>query len=387
MKKIAVLTLFHNSTNYGGNLQAYALCQALNQQGFQAEQLRIDCYEDCYALQTMSRAKFAILKAVKRPAKAVLSRFFPGYRRKKATQQQLRQPLLDAFRHFNYDLTPHSGRVYTSATIGKAADLYDGFVTGSDQVWNPRWYSAPFFLTFVKHKPKVAYAASIAQASLPQWIRALYRKHLRDFTAVSVRETAAVQLLEGIAPEEAEFVLDPTLLLTRQDWDKVCTPRQVAEPYAFCYFLGDDPAMRQTAAAYAQAHGLTLVTIPNATGLVHKNDKNFGDLQLATPSPEEFISLIRHADQVFTDSFHASVFSLIYERQFCVFARAGHKAMGSRLDSLTALFHVEERHCDTPERTCLSYVESLSPIDYSRPVPGLEEARRASLTFLTSHLE
>lgn len=382
MKRIAVLTMFHNSTNYGGNLQAYALCHALEQLGFHAEQLRFDCYADCYNLPAMSQAKFRFLRAVKRPIKCVIEKLRPG---KDGSQDCA---LLDAFHRFNYELTPHSGKVYSAWNMKQALTNYDGFISGSDQVWNPRWYTPPFFLDFVPDgTPKLAYAASIAQDQLPQWVQNLYRKHLKSFTAVSVREEAALSLLEGIAPGKVEFVLDPTLLLSRQDWDQICAPRQVEEKYIFCYFLGDDATMRQTAAAYAKSHGLKLVTIPNATGLVHENDRDFGDLQLAAPSPEEFISLIRYADQVFTDSFHASVFSLLYQRQFCVFARSGHKAMGSRLDSLTALFQVEDRFCNSSHKSTLSYVESLPPIDYSLPNPKLEAARESSLHFLKSNLQ
>lgn len=385
MKKIAILTMFHNSTNYGGNLQAYALCKALNQMGFAAEQLRIDCYENCYCLPELSPVKFFLAKTLKQPLKALACKLIPSYRNKSCHGNKA---LLDAFHHFNYDLTPHSGTVYTTSTVSKATSIYDAFITGSDQVWNPLWYFPPFFLDFVPSgTPKLAYAASIAQAQLPEWVKGLYRKHLKDFTAISVREDAAVSLLEGIAPGRVQCVLDPTLLLDRQDWDQVVAPPQVDGDYVFCYFLGDEPGMRHIASQHAQKHRLTLVTIPNAAGLQHKNDRDFGDIALSSPSPEAFISLIKHARYVFTDSFHASVFSLIYQRQFCVFSRAGHENMGSRLYSLTDLFHVPERFCDTAEKATLSYVEALPPIDYSSSNPTLAAACRDSLDFLKTNLQ
>ena len=387
MKRIAILTLFHNSTNYGGNLQAYALCKALNRLGFDAQQLRIDCYADCYPLLSMSPSGFRFSRMIKRPIKRLAMRLLPSYRRRQTAIPHSRKPLLDAFHHFNYELTPHSNTVYTPASIHKSLAQYDGFVTGSDQVWNPRWYCPSMFLDFVPSgTPKLSYAASIAQDQLPDWIADLFRKHLKDFTGVSVREEAAVALLEGIAPGPVSYVLDPTLLLSRQDWEQVCAPRQIEGDYVFCYFLGDDLPMRNTATAYAQAHGLKLVTIPNATGLAHTNDKDFGDIALEAPSPEAFISLIRHAEAVFTDSFHASVFSLIYQRQFFVFARVGHKSMGSRLESLTELFQVPERYCDSEEKTTAAYVEALPPIDYSRPNEKLAAARQVSLDFLKTNL-
>lgn len=387
--KIGILTHYYNSVNYGGNLQAYALCKVLQTMGHDASQVQTSHIGQCRDLirQDKKNPVQTAVKLAKKPFKLAAWLVLPSYRRSRKDRKAAAQALQNAFVRFNRELIPHSDKVYTQANIAEALALYDAFITGSDQVWNPNWYYSPYFLTFVPgNVPKISYAASIAHAELPEPAKTQFKKDLQDFIGVSVREENAVALLEGIAPGKVECVLDPTLLLTAQQWDAVKSPRQVADPYVFCYLLGDDPVIRQVAAAYAKKHGLTLVTIPNAAGQIHKNDDGFGDLRLADPSPEDFISLIANADYVFTDSFHASVFSLIYSRQFWVFARQGQEKMSSRIYSLTGLFDVPERFCDTPEKATLTYVDALSEIDYSVDRPKIQAAKEASLAFLKNNL-
>ena len=268
---------------------------------------------------------------------------------------------------------PHSQEVYTPKTIRKALTQYDAFITGSDQVWNPIWYFPPFFLDFVPaNMPKLSYAASIGQSQLPAAIRQRYQAHLKDFIGVSVREEDAVTLLGG----KAQWVLDPTMLLTKEQWLEVTEPSPIEAPYAFCYFLGNDLEMRNAAAAYAKAKGLTLVTIPNATGLRHSNDENFGQIRLPDPSPEAFLGLIQKADMIFTDSFHATVFSLIFGRQFATFPRVGHGS--SRITTLLQLFDAQSHFSPV----CL---EQLSPVCYD--APAFHQALQHSRDYLQTTLE
>ena len=384
--KVGILTHYYNSVNYGGNLQAYALCKAVENLGHEAQQVQV-VYTDAYKnlLNPNAERKRKAIKLAKKPAQCLAWTVLPGYRakcrRRKAAANQLQQ----AFHHFNQELTPHSQKLYTKHTIKKALKEYDAFITGSDQVWNPIWYFEPFFLTFAPASvPKMAYAASIAQETLPPAVADRYRANLRDFIGVSVREEKAQQLL---APTPASYVLDPTFLLSKEDWLQVASPRLQEKPYLFCYFLGDDLCHRQAAAQYAKAHDLTLVTIPNAAGQHHVNDAGFGDVQLAEPSPEDFLGLIAHADQVFTDSFHASVFSLIFQRQFAVFPRLGHEKMSQRLYSLTQLYDIPERFCDTVEKISAAHIDTLLPIDYTQSFPKAEQLKAESVRYLEENLD
>lgn len=381
MKTLGILTHYENSTNYGGSLQAYALCKAVEQFGWQAEQVRIYCFKDCRNLIKSPHDHGAVgklKKLLKKPVKAAML-MIPSYRKERREKKAKHDALLQVFKHFNETLTPHSEKLYTAATVGQTR--YDAYAVGSDQVWNPIWYFEPFFLTFTD-KPKFSYAASIAQEQLPEGVKALYKKHLESFIGVSVREENAVKLLEDVA--KAQWVLDPTLLLTKEDWSAVAK-KPALQNYLFCYFLGDDPAPRQAAAEYAKAKGLTLVNIPNATGLLHKNDENFGDVALPDPSPEEFLGLIGSAEAVFTDSFHASVFSIILNRPFFTFPRQGFEAMSGRIYSLTELFDLRDRFLDTPEK--VAALANLPPVDYSREAPKFTQMKARSLAYLEQCLK
>ena len=384
--KIGILTHYYGSTNYGGNLQAYGLCKVLEALGHTPRQVQIDHTPSYRNLLTPQ--KRGLKQKLKQLAKPMVRLLHPGYRKKWQAKEASRQQLQAAFATFNRQLIPHSEAVYTPKTIQKAVGCYDVFITGSDQVWNPIWYFPPYFLDFVPAGvPKLSYAASIGQTTLSPEIKALYREHLKSFIAVSVREQDAVALLADSSPVPPQWVLDPTMLLSREQWSQVSTPPEIGKPYVFCYFLGNDPVCRQLAADFAKNKGLTLVTIPNATGLQNSNDVGFGDLRLPDPSPEAFLGLIEKADYIFTDSFHATAFSLIFRRQFYTFPRQGHAQMNSRITSLTGLFGGENHFCDTDNSQTLSQLESLPPIAYGAPAPAYLQAQEASLSFLRDSLE
>lgn len=336
--KIGIITHYYKSGNYGGTLQAYALCKQLEKMGYEAEQI---CATFLSGLpmtaqpggfqRLIHKAKLVLdpcrrLNHLCHPVAALRCR-----KRKKAVMA------------FGKTIS-HSRRVYTDKTLPEANSQYQAFITGSDQVWNPECYSPAYYLAFAeKGKLKLSYGASISKAQLTQPQRETIRGHLADFAGVSVREERAAELIGELAPTTVAWVLDPTLLLSREEWDEVCAPGVIREPYVFCFFLGGDESFRTAAAAFAREKGLKLVTLPYLTGQYRKTDKKFGDIRLYRVSPPEFISLIKNADYVFTDSFHASVFSELYEKNFFAFRRGNAPGMETRLESLTKLFGNEER--------------------------------------------
>ena len=180
-------------------------------------------------------------------------------------------------------------------------------------------------------------------------------------------------------------MLDPTLLLDREDWDRVCASRVVNDDYLFCYFLGDNKRERRLALKFARQENLKVVSVP-LTGAKIYSDLKYGDIVLLAASPEEFISLIKHARYIFTDSFHAVVFSKIYERQYFVFNRDKKESMNSRIYDITKLFHTQERFCDSKEKESLAYINSLPDIDYSVSNRDFDEMKEKSIQFLKTNL-
>ena len=380
MIRIGILSHYHNSTNYGGALQAYALCKVLNDMGYDSEQIDVDCFAECKNLtETVSITKKIIRKI--KPIYRGLNTL--RYHKSKV----LRCNLQSAFRDFNENFIPHSAKKYDCKNIAETLDRYDIFIVGSDQVWNPIWYFEPFFLSFAPSDvPKISYAASIAQSKLSLDVKQIYKQHLKDFCAVSVREENAVELLKDISPVDVEYVLDPTLLLDDGEWKHIASKKIVDKPYVFCYFLGENNKIRSIAKEYAHKHNLVLVNIQHATGQYHKSDIDYGDIRLEAPSPNDFLSLTEYADMVFTDSFHACVFSLIFKRQFFVFEREGHTNMSSRITSLMNLYKTENRLCNTVERVNTEYIYRQQNIDYSKTGLLSEQKKRASIDFLVRNL-
>lgn len=378
--KIGIITQYYKSENYGGNLQAYALCRYLRGMGYDAEQI---CYsmgpipglEDEVGQQQSFSASCDPVLWLKLCIHGVINRYLQK-------RFRIRSAAFSTFR----DQIPHSYTVYNRKTLPDG-ESYDIFITGSDQVWNPDCHESAFFLPFVPFgRPKISYAASIGHPSLSFAQVEFFRKHLSDFTAVSVREKDAAKLLAPLSPVPVEWVLDPVLLLTREQWDEICAERLIQKPYAFCYFLGPDRKERRLAAAYAKKHRLRIICLPYLNGAFQKSDVGFGDDRLYDISPKEFLSLIKYADFIFTDSFHAVAFSEIYHREYVVFHRLGAPGMSTRIKSAVELFDSHARFCDTEEKETLDYIESLPPVDPDRPRPALDALRKRSHEFLMENL-
>ena len=188
--------------------------------------------------------------------------------------------------------------------------------------------------------------------------------------------------------KEVEWVLDPTLLLTKKDWDSILSDvhnNLPSKPYVLCYFLGNDIRDRILARKFAKERKLCLAVISHPAGF-NSNDLCFGEKKLFDTGPKEFINLIKNADYVFTDSFHASVFSLIYNKQFFVFPRLGKEDMSNRIYSLLALFNCMDYFLDTKEKKTIEYINSLSSITYE-DLSKFETLKKKSLSFILKYIK
>ena len=372
--RAAIITHYYKCQNYGGCLQAYALCRVLNSLSCDAEQLCYDRSSDRPARNSLPRRLYRRLRKGRRALADLRIR----------KTLQAREQRMAAFRR---DRIPHSGEVYNADSITACVDGYDCFITGSDQVWNPASFCPAYGLDFVPSgKRKLSYAASIARDSLTETQTARLSESLRDYAAVSVREERAKAILQPHVALPIEVTADPVLLLSAAQWDEICSPRLLEDAYLFCFFLGDSLRQRELARQYAEARKLRLVTVPYLTGHFRSCDRQFGDCVIDSPSPEQFLSLIKHADAVFTDSFHAAAFSVIYRKQFFAFDRSIGTSMGSRLRSLLALIGAEDRFCDTVEKQNAAWLEALPPLDYSAAEPRLAGLIQASAAFLSKNI-
>ena len=371
MKRVGIITLFYNSLNYGGLLQAYALCNVIEKMGYSVEQVRYD-----------ASAGYSLGHKVKDLLKKLECAFFNirNFHEEKLMKKGIEERKKKIMT-FSEKYIPYSSKLYTPKTFHEVNSEYEIFVAGSDQIWTK--YSPVYTLEYIsKDKRKISYAASIGRQEFDDETKKLFKKSLESFDNISVREKEAVKIIQECSEQNVAWVLDPTMLLKCEDWDEICTDRIIDSKYLFCYFLGDDIRIRKLAKFYSEEHGLKIVCLPHLHSKLEKSDIGFGDYQLYDISPADFVSLVKYAEIVFTDSFHASVFSGIYKKEFIVFNRISAKSMSTRINSLCELYQCEEHFCDTEEKFSLEYINNLKRINYECESEQLIGLREISKVFL-----
>ena len=177
------------------------------------------------------------------------------------------------------------------------------------------------------------------------------------------------------------------MLLSIDEWDEICSERLIEENYIFCYFLGEDKSSQKTIKNFAKDKNLKIVTIPFLHGKYQKSDETFGDIKLNDISPQDFLSLIKHAIYIFTDSYHSAVFSCLYAKEFYVFPRAKNIGMDTRINSLAKLFEFEDHFIYSRERNNVSYIDSLPTLNYQKDFKLFNELRDDSITYLLTHID
>ena len=214
----------------------------------------------------------------------------------------------------------------------------DVFMTGSDQVWGPTLnghYDEAYFLSFVKDKLKIAYAASFGRTEFTPATLSEYKKMLSDYTGIAVRENSAVDLLAQMNIPCAGQVLDPTLLLTGEEWGK-WIEKDVQGKYVLVYQLHNNPALSDYAVRFARHVGLPLYRVSPTFHQCRRGGKF-----VYLPDLSEFLSYIKHSTYFITDSFHGTAFALNFNRQFIEILP--NNKTGSRNQSILQLTGLQDR--------------------------------------------
>ena len=333
--RVGIICLYYKNHNYGGLLQAYALTNYLNSHGVDCEQISWDFMDGL----KRDRNETTSYKSIGRIVKTFIISLIEHVNKKNQSKRMI------AFERFE-KIIPHSSKVYTRDNIEESITEYDCFITGSDQVWNMSRYNPEQFLCFVPtSRVKLSYAASMPDLKLTKEQKKIVCDHLKTFDAVSVREKITAEKLNEWSEKKVEWVLDPTLLLTALEWEKVARPYEIKDDYIFCYFLGGRKDIRHIAEEFAKKIGFKIATFSHL-GCTNVSDVMFGDYKIYDAAPDEFLSLIKNAKYVLTDSFHATVFSYIFKKKFFVFSRAGQENTDSRITSLLEVFDEPERFCN-----------------------------------------
>ena len=317
--KVGIIT-FTYGQNYGNKLQNYALLQVLKTyRSFEVYTLRN------FDITTQG----TIVTRIKKNVKLVLG--LKGERLKYKKQK--------VFDRFNAEYLEYYSIPLAVANYEKLQD-FDLLVCGSDQIWNPRFNKDinMFSGGFARHTKRISYAASIGLSALPKEVEDKWKESWMTMDAIGVREESAVNLVKSLTGKDVQLQIDPTMLLTKADWItfEKKPNRKIPEKYLLTYFICEMPKeLREKADSFANELGCEVVNL---------NDIKNGEWY--NISPNEFVYLIHHADYIIADSFHATVFSIIFGRPFHCLQRvnANHSdKQGSRLETLLGYFDLQER--------------------------------------------
>lgn len=315
--RVGILTLFHGNNNWGGDLQGYAL-KAYIEDNF--KDTNVDLIKYRSGVNVIYKSKFEQMEQY--GPSEVIKKISERIVKRKTPADGLLKKRNELFEQFQkcYLTNDH---VYTDEELSELAKEYDCLICGSDQIWNPNVARPGYFLKGVEGTRKVSYAASIARDRLSDKEADAMIPLIEKFDFISVREKTAKKILDGYLKGKKSVyeVLDPALMRTREQWSEfIGTERYETEPYALMFFFSDSSAYRSRIEAYCHNHGLKLIGIPHAATYI-KSDETGNYEKAYDIGPVEFLRLFRDASYVFTDSFHGSAFSIIFQRQFCVFER------------------------------------------------------------------
>lgn len=358
--------------NFGTALQAYALCNTLSAMNCEPHLIN---YDPTTGFNNQVQPHRSLYERISGKTKVLM-----GYRPLSCPERD------DAFNSFIRDKLPLSPAVKTEADFSKINESFDFFICGSDQIWSPRAFDPRYFLDFVKNDGrKIAYAPSFGCESLGGFAQSKeITRLMKSFSHISVREMSAVKIVQRATGRTPEVVLDPTLLLTEQQWiDALGERKTTSEPYCLMYFLGTDKRNPQIARKIARQHHLGVVSIP-----VFQRDIKAGKSAAAAIGPSEFVSLIANAELICTDSFHGAAFSTTFKRPLVVFERFNPNSSDSQNTRIYSFLELTGLEGTLLSRDNLDNWKDHVEIeyDYSGAHDRLSSLRKTSLDYLTSSL-
>lgn len=377
-KKIAIVAP-HRSMNYGTMLQAYALARVVNSFGYSCEYLSYSIYYKHSIFERiwnkMKRiCRYAPKGAVRNEEVDDISFIF-------STEFN---PLLKKADNFYANFIPHSSRMYNPQNVWKTNFRYSKFIVGSDQSWSIENYiheKAFYFLSFVfGYKKKYAYAPSIGTTRIPEQYKHILSRNLYSFRALSCREKSNSGTLSLLLNREVKYVIDPTLLIRKEEWGEFSeTVSELPQKYILAYILGEKKCVVDFAERIAIQKGIPVYYVLTRPMYLSKPHV------LKTLSPQQWIYAIANADCVVTDSFHGTLFSVNFNKEFYSFAKRKNDTSieyndNDRIIELLGSLHLEDRFIKDEDIENDSLVKSR--ITYERVNEIVENQRIESLNYL-----
>ena len=340
---IGILTL-QGATNYGAVLQALGLSEYLKRQGHAVEII------DYHTPQVYGFYDYHIFSQPISP-RSVASKTLRRFRNEREFK---------AFETFRRQHFAFSKRISNERELAETCVGYDAVICGSDQVWNPRangGLTDSYFFGCVdgSRVKKLSYAASFGAIETAQGLEGKIADLLADYSAISVRESEAVDFVSSLVDQPVERVIDPSMLLTAEEYAQFERELPTPDHFMLTYMLNGNEAMTQAVAAAQAALNLPVILLGR---------RMRGSTFIKDIGPGEFLTLYRRADAVITNSFHGTAFALLYGKPFLTF---GNGRYNSRMETLLGIAEQESRFC-----TGACSAETIAELLGAAPSPAFE---------------
>lgn len=366
-KTVGILT-FYNAHNYGAVLQAYALKKKI-------ESLNMECSIICYKNKLIEESypynrKFIIKnKSIKGFVKLPIDAFNVFYSKKMYHEKW------NKFNKFINELSDNCNDIYTAKNELNNIN-FDYIICGSDQIWNPiltGGLDGAFFVDFKTKAKKISFAASMGLKKLPEEEEKKFFKLIKNFDYISVREESLKKYINSNYEKEVNVVLDPTLLIDKEEYDDIIENPKSDKKYILVYCLMENRNMVKLAHKIAKEKGLEVIEMRFFKDITYVSHN-----QKANLSPGEFLGYIKNAEMVISNSFHGTVFSIIFNKLFFTIPLG---AVSSRMENLLETLGLSHRLKRAEEDFDIN-----EDIDYSIVNKKLIKSREKSIEFLLKAL-
>lgn len=380
---IGILTL-QNSNNYGAMYQVYALSKYLENRGYNVFILDYEMTRDNATLSDYLKHPLAFVQKLLYRKDQITSKFSSN----KDTTPQIdrKNDFIDIFKTFRKNCLNITKEEYNYQKLKDNCPKADAYICGSDQVWAADFlFTSPaFLLGFVPTEAKrVSYAASFGKNKLESYLESTFRKYINQFDSISVREKSAVSIVNNYSKKDVSHVLDPTLLLNKEDYSQIIDYSLVPDtPFIFVYKLNQikelSDWMNECINKIAQENNLNILAV--STNLIYPFDETWENLH---PTPGQLLGLIEKSSYTITNSFHGTVFSIILQTKFLSMARDKYKdKQNVRMEELVSNLGLDDFYCEPFSDTKEVVAKLNKEYDYKNVFKRLDGFRKVSENFL-----
>lgn len=365
INNVGIIT-FHCSYNYGSALQTYALKTLLEKNKYKVSIINF-IYKKNFEQYRLFRTNIYY----KWPRAFIVDILF-------FRQNKKRKENFEIFAKKYFNLTQK--KYYDYKDMKELNDKFDIFICGSDQIWNlncTQGVQPAYFLKFAnKDKLKIAYAPSLAHVKFDRNYDADLKEAIKDLDYISIREESTLSLIQPLTEKNVSVVVDPTLLLAQKDYELIISQDKNESEYIFVYMLKYNVELVKYCNEFSSKKGIKVIYIAVNKFCGIKGENAFGI------GPDKFLKYIKEAKYIITNSFHATVFSIIFNKKFVTFTkkRSSSRMVDSRIVDLLDKLGISERIYD--EKFNID-----KDIDYDRVQEKLIDMRKSSLEYLNKALK